>query len=954
MIIENVQIAGFGGLSGEYIFSGGLNLILAANEAGKTTLAEAMVAILYGVRSVGRRGTAGAVFSRDYTPVSAESFSGSAVVCTDSGRRLNIWRDFAQNRLRVLELASGRDITGEFASPPNGDCLGEQLTGLSIQQYCKLAMLGQDELNKNWDFVEFVDSLSVIFSTGNNEGVSLEEAKAVLEESINGYAGITGKGRLRVDTEIKRLRERKTAIADEIAELAAAYAEIEHRFAEAADRRLAADKIRTLITKYDYFICLRQRQELEKRLSSARDARKEVLTLEAERDRLAGIKEFEFAGIEDIAELLALYSDKNERISDIRSLKETRCGELEYLEKRVANLGKRANITQEYLQKIEQAAAVLESNIARERSVRIDCRSAESLLQEVGVGAEEVRKFREWEEGSKAVEVEFVLKYTAIREQIANKEQGLHNARQEQVGILRDVESARDYRYRFSRNNLILGCVFTGLSVFFFVAMGFLPFMLVPAVLCLSWAVFGAVRLVGVQKTGSAEEAAATAEISRIEDHLGGFTDKYVKMEEKFAGFAGNMGFSSEQLLDLVARMSKARKEVDGWLQRIGRHKTITETIDESYAVLQKIFCELGIADAATRLDLPRVRVFMREVSDALSLIEQHDGVREKQDELTAQELELLGEIHELTAELEDIFARAGVEVMGNDFAKAMGTFKERLQVFSELQTIEEVSLPQAIKSAGEVDDIGALEQEIETWSGRIERMLRDNPWLEAEEPEAGIAEYGQEIKLARLRLEDCEGEVAEREKSLAIEDSRRKERLPLLQDEEARVNLALHKAERFAQATSRALQIFESISSELHQRWSPLFSEEFNQYTGRFSTELEFSLSKDLKICAVLRENGAPIANDRIAEYLSRGMRDQVYLSLRLLLLQKVARNENLPIILDDPFVNADDQRFAEGMQQLLELAGQSQIFIFSCHELRHRKLCTERSEFATGMQQL
>ena len=303
---------------------------------------------------------------------------------------------------------------------------------------------------------------------------------------------------------------------------------------------------------------------------------------------------------------------------------------------------------------------------------------------------------------------------------------------------------------------------------------------------------------------------------------------------------------------------------------------------------------------------------------------------------------------------MDDIFARAGVAVVEDDYNRALGTFKERLDELNQCRQIEEITLPQAIKAAGDEDETEAMKKEINTWENRIQRMLKDSPWLEAETPELGIAEYGQEIKLARLRLEDCEGELTEREKSLAIEDNRRKERLPLLRDEEALVTQALHKAEQFEQAAGIVLKVFENISRELHQRWSPIFSEKFNEYVGRFSTELEFSLSKDLKLCAVLGSNGAPVANDRISEYLSRGMRDQVYLSLRLLLLQKVARNECLPIILDDPFVNADDIRFEEGMRQLLELSGDSQIFVFSCHELRHQQLCTHSPEFSTTLVQL
>ncbi len=954
MLIESVQINGFGCINGEYEFSKGLNLIVAGNEAGKTTLADALVAIIYGVKNIGRSGNGSSKPFKRYAPLGSESFSASAVVKTESGRRLNIWRDFALDKLRVLELSSGKDITLDFNLPPNGDSLGENLTGLSVNQYKKLATLSQDELNKNWDFVEFVDALSALFSTDDSHGVSVEEAKAVLESSIVSYEGLTGKGKLRVDTEIKRLHERIAQIDEEVAEINAVYSQVEQRFEEAANQRLKTKKIKDSIKKYDYLLCMLHRDELLEKLEEKSAARERITDVQAEIAELIPIKEFEFVSIEHMTELLTLFNDKVERQQDVKSLRQTSSEELEYLRIRVENLGKRSNVSEDDLQRIEQNIAILENNLGREKSVRIDCRSAEGVMIEAGVGSEEIRKYNKWKSVSREVEVEFVDNYPRIKEQIENKENNLKHEREQHLSTLREIASERMYRYKFSRNNLILGCIFTAMSVFSFVAMGFLLFMLIPAVACVGWAIFGAIKLVGVQNIGIDEEAHAQEEIVRLDEILAGFAEKYEKMEAKLESFSEEIGLDREDLLSLTQRVKKARKEVDVWEQKVDRHNALDSVINECLATLKKIFCEIGIADTSTRLDITRAKVFLREVSDALSIIKQFEDVAEK-DRAISSQIELLqDEIDEITAELVDCFERAGVDLVDKDYSSAMDDFRVRLSSLKRLEQLESVILNEAISAAGDKDEIDIINSEVSTWDNRLSKMLEEDPWLEVHKPCLGVLEYGSEIKLARTKLEDTEGELVEREKALAIEEGRRRERLPFLEDEKAEALRALRRAERFEASVSEALSVLDTISNELHARWSPLFSEEFNSYIERFSSNMEFSLSKNLKLCAVLRENGMAISSDDIAEYMSKGMRDQVYLSLRLLLSQKVARDEAIPVILDDPFINADERRFKEGMNQLLELSKSTQVFVFSCHEIRHEDLCFEKEDFADAVVKL
>ncbi len=70
--------------------------------------------------------------------------------------------------------------------------------------------------------------------------------------------------------------------------------------------------------------------------------------------------------------------------------------------------------------------------------------------------------------------------------------------------------------------------------------------------------------------------------------------------------------------------------------------------------------------------------------------------------------------------------------------------------------------------------------------------------------------------------------------------------------------------------------------------------------------------------------------------EVLSRGTREQLFLSLRLALVAVFARRGiELPLVLDDVLVNFDAERAAAAVQVLQDFASQGhQLLVFTCHE--------------------
>ncbi len=81
------------------------------------------------------------------------------------------------------------------------------------------------------------------------------------------------------------------------------------------------------------------------------------------------------------------------------------------------------------------------------------------------------------------------------------------------------------------------------------------------------------------------------------------------------------------------------------------------------------------------------------------------------------------------------------------------------------------------------------------------------------------------------------------------------------------------------------------------------------------------------------LREGG----KTQHPESLSQGWRDAVQFCVRLSLAEALyAEGEKPPIILDDPFVNLDEQRLAAAKRLLVELAKKYQILYLVCHAER------------------
>ncbi|HHV59370.1 MAG TPA: AAA family ATPase [Clostridiaceae bacterium] len=100
--------------------------------------------------------------------------------------------------------------------------------------------------------------------------------------------------------------------------------------------------------------------------------------------------------------------------------------------------------------------------------------------------------------------------------------------------------------------------------------------------------------------------------------------------------------------------------------------------------------------------------------------------------------------------------------------------------------------------------------------------------------------------------------------------------------------------------------------------------------------------LSEKEKDTMEVREAGS--GKTREVSLLSRGTREQVYLALRLALVDHLDPvNERLPIFMDEVFVNWDGVRFKNSIDILKKLAENRQVFVFTCHDWMVERLESE-----------
>lgn len=188
-----------------------------------------------------------------------------------------------------------------------------------------------------------------------------------------------------------------------------------------------------------------------------------------------------------------------------------------------------------------------------------------------------------------------------------------------------------------------------------------------------------------------------------------------------------------------------------------------------------------------------------------------------------------------------------------------------------------------------------------ELFNNGINEIIKDN------------MEMLSNLKLERHKLDIDSKQIDEKFEKLAQD-----EEMLEIQSEN------LKKLEEKAEIFSIAKEILSDSYNEMKSSITPKFNMSLSKNIEKFSNGKYKSISIDDGLFVVL-ENGERVP----IEKLSTGTMEQIYLALRLSVMDEISK-EKLPVILDEAFAYYDEDRLEETLRFLYEL--DNQVIILTC----------------------
>lgn len=219
------------------------------------------------------------------------------------------------------------------------------------------------------------------------------------------------------------------------------------------------------------------------------------------------------------------------------------------------------------------------------------------------------------------------------------------------------------------------------------------------------------------------------------------------------------------------------------------------------------------------------------------------------------------------------------------------------------------------------------LENAQKTLNAFLEKNGDVGPVQPIPEPEALEAQEKQ----LQTRLNELENSLRDaRQQRRSLQES--VERIPAWEDKLSGLEDELREAERKCVLADRTIALLEQAKDSLANSYVTKIEEGFRRYAetllpGDLSNVL---VDKDLKLRIDAR--GAA----RETESFSAGLSDCISLCMRLSLVDALFGEETPFLILDDPFVNLDDEHTKRALEMLRGVAEDHQILYLVCNSSR------------------
>jgi hypothetical protein len=824
------------------------------------------------------------------------------------------------------------------------------LTGLTRDQFTLSTFVGQGDIIWS-DAAGLTEALQrVADSQGGTATAST--AIAVLGQALDRYDGITLASAGKVDTEIARCEKQ---IAEDRANLDLLERERESLAdrIEAVSDRARAERVHAL--RRDVLRLrrlLREGVALQALLENDARDREQTERHEAE---LRDGGDWESLTPETLDEIRALRREREMATRMVQRAEE---------EADVAEAQRRLSLaaTEEILftrrpteadhYGLLQAHHRIEDARRRRSRLEGDHVQEELALLALGVSVDEARElaraFREMHEEDRALLSGRTRTQAHLEERLADNEQQASRHRH----LLEDVDRARGVRRRGGLALAFLGAVIGATGYAFADSLpGSLPSWSAPLPGALALLV-GIALAVVAGRHRRRDEMEAGRQVEQLRNGLLQIEADRAEAEAQWISLAQRLGLQPEEIEPRYQDYRNVASHVDGLAVLAER---IEEARHDEDVALIDVRQPWSLFDDEPRVELVSERVEL--VQRAMDLHREAD-----QDAALASQAQRKVDQHRAALRrhedaLRELLATLGQDVEpGTDLDAFLEDFDQRADRARHLRHVRDEILPVLRSRLLDPERRSAQEERLEQIETE-QRMLREgiDPALGLLGEEAAVvraqlseplAQREYDEALAALdREEDDQRRMGEEERTSARAFLQRYElEAPRLRTSLDRHENALAKATQFRAAITLARDTLDEISRQTHRQWASALNRHANEILRALGSQVE-SLGFDESLGLRMVQEGRTLTGREAVQQLSSGAADAVYLAARIAVSRFLSRRrEPLPLILDDPFANADDQRLLSGARLLLEaIAPQQQVLLMACQHSRYEWLRRE-----------
>lgn len=905
MKIKSVNIKAFAGLKEKRLdFEYGFNLIYGKNEKGKSTIENFIKTWLYGIdNSRGKFND-----RKKYSPLTGEKISGELVLEHEEKGYI-IKRSFgATKKDDTCEILD--EITGEIIEIENKNEPGKYFLDINLATFIKTLFIGQLGVMVSKDKEEeIMEKITNIYNTGD-ENTSVKKVIEKLEKRKKQLTGVRKGG------ELDLLKDNADALKAELWEaykLAEENVDNEENLIRKKELKM---HIHEQIQKLDLYKKYVKKTKLQKDYKEISDYLIKGEELKRKQDAI--IQELKKGDDYITTEFLDDINEKCSRYLSLLDVKQEKVNKLTELEKELK--GKSDDIGS------YKVFSSMGNNIKDKiYTLKAEQKNLEDKLNDI-INLQNFISRLKMDISKKAAAIENLELLSESREEI---EQLLNSYKEALKELKYKIENQgydkKEVDLKGLRTKINIIYIVSIVSVLFF-TYGAIKQIVPAMIICIPIFIL-LIRFYLKYSIAIKNEEL----ISKNKKSVENIKERISEYEEKLNLYINKTNCKSyEEFINKLTQYDKFKSyrdstnlAVKGKEEEINKYN-ITE-LKSSHNRNKGVIASLYSVLSCSSLDevLSKLEVYEQLKEKILISEYEVDRIKQEIENINEQLVDKEEEIRKKTS----ILGLENIEIA--DMHIYLKEYKEKINKMKEIKS--------AMQSVEETYKVLIKDRNIDEIKEEMKQIVSQDinySYKSEEEIDNEIRRQSNELLKVEKEIKDLEHIIEKRYLG--------KREIPEIEEEILINNEKIIKLDKESKAINLASDILQEAFDEVKKNVGPDLNKKvinkFNFLTDENYEEAKISEEYKLRI----RHEGVLLDGD----ILSNGAKDQLYLSLRLSFINMLFKNKEVPIFLDDAFVQYDDERRETALKLLIN-ENFNQIIFFTCQEIEKNILNKNQYEY-------